>query len=71
MTAMTRAECERLGILGPDVMREMGEPESSIRFVNDYVVDAVVERAADRIKAGETLLDVFGDLCRPAPMEKL
>jgi hypothetical protein len=41
-----------------------------IGFDSIPVVADPIATAADRIEAGEPLLDVFGDLCRP-PMEKL
>jgi hypothetical protein len=85
MTAMTRAECARLGALSDQQLADMGEPPSSIAFIRERAeqesptplhvgvdpggVDRTVMAAVERIESGEPLLTVFADLCRP--MEKL
>jgi hypothetical protein len=75
---MTRAECERLGIFSDKELADFGETPKSIAFIreraeseNPTPLADPITAAADRIDAGEPLIDVFADLCRPAPMEKL
>jgi hypothetical protein len=85
MTAMTRAECARLGALSDQQLADMGEPPGSIAFIREraeqesptplYVGvdlgadDRTVIAAVERIENGEPLFNVIADLCRP--MEKL
>lgn len=52
MTSMTPADIDNLGILDPDYMRRMGEPESSVEY-----------RMARQSEP--SLLEMFGEALRP------
>lgn len=43
MTAMTRAECARLGILSDRELKDMGECQSSINFIRENSTGRLVD----------------------------
>jgi len=52
MTSMTPTDTDNLGILDPDYMRRMGEPESSVEYR--------ISRQRE-----PSLLEMFGEALRP------